>query len=196
MIEQDTFKRHLVGRDGFQWWIGQVVDETAWIRNTASTNADTNNTLDGVGARFKVRIMGYHTASKTDLPDEDLPWATVLYPTTAGAGGRNHSQSVMISQGSFVFGFFLDGENAQQPVIMGCMGFNDYQEVMKNVPDAIFKPFSGYGPDQTVGPGGEKKVPGGLTLQQSQNIASNQSLASGTTGSIQDAAVTAGQILG
>ena len=127
MIEQETFKRHLVGRDGFQWWIGQVVDETAWIKNAAPVNATSNLTLDGIGSRFKVRIMGYHTASKIDLPDEQLPWATVLYPTTAGGGGRNHSQSVMISQGTFVFGFFLDGENAQQPVIMGCMGYNDYQ---------------------------------------------------------------------
>ena len=150
MIEQETFKRHLVGRDGFQWWIGQVVDELAWIRNTPPKDEKSNKEFKGVGARFKVRIMGYHTASKVDLPDEQLPWATVLYPTTAGAGGRNHSQSVMITQGSFVFGFFLDGENAQQPVIMGCMGFNDYQEIMKNVPDAIFKPFSGYGPSAKI----------------------------------------------
>ena len=189
MIEQETFKRHLVGRDGFQWWIGQVVDELAWIRNTPAKDEDSNKEFEGVGARFKVRIMGYHTASKVDLPDEQLPWATVMYPTTAGAGGRNHSQSVMITQGSFVFGFFLDGENAQQPVIMGCMGFNDYQEVMKNVPDAVFKPFSGYGPGQTIGPVGEKKVPGGLTLSQSESIASdgdNQG----------DSSVTAGTVLG
>ena len=133
--------------------------------------------------------MGYHTASKVDLPDEQLPWATVMYPTTAGAGGRNHSQTVMITQGSFVFGFFLDGENAQQPVIMGCMGFNDYQEIMKNVPDAVFKPFSGYGPGQTVGPAGEKAVPGGLTLSQSQSIAAD-------TNNQQDSSVTAGTVLG
>ena len=189
MIEQETFKRHLVGRDGFQWWIGQVVDETSWIRNTPAKDEDSNREFEGYGARFKVRIMGYHTASKVDLPDEQLPWATVLYPTTAGAGGRNHSQSVMITQGSFVFGFFLDGENAQQPVIMGCMGFNDYQEIMKNVPDAVFKPFSGYGPGQTVGPAGEKAVPGGLTLSQSQSIAAD-------TNNQQDSSVTAGTVLG
>jgi len=189
MIEQQTFKRHLVGRDGFQWWIGQVVDETSWIRNTPAKDEDSNREFEGYGARFKVRIMGYHTASKVDLPDEQLPWATVLYPTTAGAGGRNHSQSVMITQGSFVFGFFLDGENAQQPVIMGCMGFNDYQEIMKNVPDAVFKPFSGYGPGQTVGPAGEKKVPGGLTLSQSESIASDANNQG-------DSSVTAGTVLG
>ena len=41
MIEQETFKRHLVGRDGFQWWIGQVVDELAWIRNTPAKDEDS-----------------------------------------------------------------------------------------------------------------------------------------------------------
>ena len=189
MIEQETFKRHLVGRDGFQWWIGQVVNETAWIKNTAAKDEDSNREFEGVGSRYKVRIMGYHTASKVDLPDEQLPWATVMYPVTAGNGARNNTQSASLTQGSFVFGFFLDGENAQQPVIMGCMGFNDYQEVMKNVPDAVFKPFSGYGPGQTIGPVGEKKVPGGLTLSQSQSIASdgdNQG----------DSSVTAGTVLG
>ena len=42
MIEQETFKRHLVGRDGFQWWIGQVVDELAWIRNTPPKDEKSN----------------------------------------------------------------------------------------------------------------------------------------------------------
>ena len=195
MIEQETFKRHLVGRDGFQWWIGQVVDETAWIRNTPAKDEDSNREFEGYGARFKVRIMGYHTASKVDLPDEQLPWATVMYPTTAGAGGRNHSQSVMITQGSFVFGFFLDGENAQQPVIMGCMGFNDYQEIMKNVPDAIFKPFSGYGPSAKIPAGGLRKVPGGLTLPQSESLASDQTLTADNTQSVEDATQIAGRIL-
>ena len=46
----------------------------------------------------------------------------------------------------FVFGFFLDGEDGQQPVIMGVIGFNDYTAVMAEVPDAKFVPFTGINP--------------------------------------------------
>ena len=33
---------------------------------------------------------------------------------------------------------------------MGCMGYNDYHAVMKNVPDAKFLPFSGYTPKDKI----------------------------------------------
>ena len=143
MIEQGLFKRHFVGRDGFHWWIGQVADAKTWRENNPSKRVSNNTESKGFGQRYKVRIMGYHTAVPTDLPDEDLPWASVMYPVTAGSGNNGSSQSVNILQGDFVYGFFLDGEDGQQPVIMGVAGYNDYQAVMKNVPDAKFVPFSG-----------------------------------------------------
>ena len=146
MLDQGLFKNHFVGRDGFVWWIGQIADENTWKANIpgfpAPTNAPTEGESIGFGERYKVRIMGYHTAAPSQLVDEDLPWATVMYPVTAGGGGRGSSQNANLTQGCFVFGFFLDGDHAQQPVIMGCMGYNDYQAVMKNVPDANFLPFS------------------------------------------------------
>ena len=49
-----------------------------------------------------------------------------------------------LRQGDFVQGYFLDGEDAQQPVIMGVLGFNQYTAVMKNVPDTAFTRFSGF----------------------------------------------------
>ena len=45
---------------------------------------------------------------------------------------------------------FLDGEDAQQPIIMGVIGYNQYTAVMKNVPDTAFTPFSGYTTKDTV----------------------------------------------
>ena len=154
MLDQGLFKNHFVGRDGFIWWIGQIADENTWKANIpgfpAPTNAPTEGEPIGFGERYKVRIMGYHTAAPSQLTDEELPWATVMYPVTAGGGGRGSSQNANLTQGCFVFGFFLDGDNAQQPVIMGCMGYNDYQEVMKNVPDAKFLPFSGYTPKEKI----------------------------------------------
>lgn len=135
MIEQGLFKRHFVGRDGFQWWIGQVAPEDTWKENIPGVPVDNNEdeSYKGFGERVRVRIMGYHTESVQDIPDEELPWAHVMYPTTAGGGGRGSWQSMNLVGGNFVFGFFIDGEDAQQPVIMGVIGYNDYQEVMKSL---------------------------------------------------------------
>lgn len=144
MMEQTFLKQHFVGRDGFIWWIGQIASEESWIANIAPAPVNTASDLPGVGERYKVRIMGYHTTFKTDLPDDDLPWASVMYPVTAGTGNRGYYENAQLAQGNFVFGFFLDGDDAQQPVIMGCIGHNEYAEVMKNVPDTPFKPFLGY----------------------------------------------------
>ena len=156
MLDQGMFHKHFVGRDGFIWWIGQIADENTWKGNINGFPVANNSELPGFGERYKVRIMGYHTAAPSQLKDDDLPWATVMYPVTAGGGGRGSSQNANLTQGCFVFGFFLDGDNAQQPVIMGCMGYNDYQAVMKNVPDANFLPFSGYTPKDKIATTGIK----------------------------------------
>ena len=164
MIEAGLVKKEFVGRDGFVWWVGQIAPQSTWVQNAPDTNINSVQEERGFGQRYKVRIMGYHTATKTDLPDEQLPWATVMYPPTAGGGGRNCTQTANLSQGTFVFGFFLDGEDAQQPVIMGCIGYNDYTEVIQNLPmegsNAAFMPWSGYVP-------GDMIPQGGLTTPQS-----------------------------
>jgi hypothetical protein len=76
--------------------------------------------------RVKVRVFGYHTENKDKLPTADLPWAAVLMPTTSsgtsGVGDGTHG----LVEGSWVMGFFRDGPDAQDPVIMGTiMGIND-----------------------------------------------------------------------
>ena len=171
MIEQGLFKRHFVGRDGFQWWIGQLPPEEFWRENIAGVQSEDNGTQKGFGERYRVRILGYHTANADDIPDEELPWAYVMYPVTAGGGGRGSSQSANLTQGTFVFGFFLDGEDAQLPIIMGVLGQNDYAAVMKNVTPTRFIPFDGY-PEQDEVMGSERSAlqvrqsGGGETLQQ------------------------------
>ena len=151
MIEQGLFKRHFVGRDGFIWWIGQIVSEQQWSGNIPAYRTDTTADHRGFGERYKVRIMGYHTANKQELTDDQLPWASVMYPVTAGNGGAGTWSNAALRQGSFVFGFFLDGEDAQQPVIMGVIGFNEYTALSnRDNSDVAFFPFSGYTLNDTV----------------------------------------------
>lgn len=132
MIDEALVKSNFIGRDGFRWWVGQIPPLSTMGKQTAGS---------GWGNRFKVRIMGYHPSNSSDLKDEDLPWAICLLPTTSGTGGANLSTTVRLTQGDTVFGFFLDGDDAQIPVIMGCLGHTKYKVSGEPGP---FKSFTGY----------------------------------------------------
>jgi len=165
MLEQQgLFKNHFVGRDGFYWWVGQIADSKVWKGNIPGKPVANNSANPGFGERYKVRIMGHHTAKPEELPDEQLPWATVMYPVTAGGGSKGSSQTSNLTQGTFVFGFFMDGEDAQQPVIMGAIGYNDYNYVSAQLLDnqPRFVPFSGFEKGK-VSVYSVKENPGGQT---------------------------------
>ena len=139
MIDEALLKSNFVGKDGFRWWVGQVAPSTVQGEQLAPK--------DGVkswGNRLKVRIMGYHPFSKADLADEDLPWANVMLPSTSGTGGSNFASTVVLRPGDVVIGFFLDGETAQQPVILGSFARTD--DVPQGLPSESigFIPFTGY----------------------------------------------------
>lgn len=133
MIEESLLKSNFVGRDGFRWWIGQIppVDVQGGQANG-----------EGWGNRVKVRIMGYHPFSNDELTDDDLPWAQILLPTTAGTGAANRATNPKLQPGDAVFGFFLDGDNAQIPVILGCFGRTSV--VSDEEYTNPFVPFTGY----------------------------------------------------
>jgi hypothetical protein len=56
--------------------------------------------------RVRVRVFGFHDENKSLIPTEDLPWAV-------GVAGLSPKE------GDLVFGFFIDGTDAQQPMVMG-----------------------------------------------------------------------------
>ena len=151
MIEQGFLKKHYVGRDGFVWWIGQIVDSKEWEPNLSGFRTETTDEHQGFDYRYKVRIMGYHTSS-ADITDGQLPWATVMLPVTAGGGTGGSGQTPNLRQGNFVYGFFVDGEDAQQPVIMGVLGYNQYTAITNGTlkGEFPFKPFEGYTNKETV----------------------------------------------
>jgi len=114
MLEESLLKTNFLGRDGFRWWIGQIPPLEDGYQEQSNGG--------GWGNRVKVRILGYHPYNTTDLKNEDLPWALVLLGTTDGSGAQNRSTSISIAPGDTVFGFFLDGDNGQVPVVMGVFG--------------------------------------------------------------------------
>lgn len=72
--------------------------------------------------RVRVRCFGYHTDNRLELPTEDLPWAMVMQSISSAAQSEvGHSPTGLVD-GSWVVGFFLDGEEAQQPLVMGSIG--------------------------------------------------------------------------
>ena len=109
-----------MGLDGFIWFIGVV---------------ENRNDPSQMG-RVQVRCVSFHTDNKTDLPTEDLPWATTMLPTTASANS-GLGTNPFLAEGTWVLGFFLDAKTKQQPVILGTLpgkpssladttkGFND-----------------------------------------------------------------------
>lgn len=91
-------KKNFIGLEGFVWWIGVVED-----RN----DPEQLN-------RVRVRCFGWHTDEKDRIPTDSLPWAHPVIPV-------NHPASYTPKEGDHVFGFFMDGDSAQNPVIMGVL---------------------------------------------------------------------------
>lgn len=150
MLENTLFNSNVMGADGFYWWIGQVVDNKTWKDNAPSKKIKDPNEIKGWGARYKVRILGHQTDKKTDIDDMQLPWATLLLPVTAGSGHMQSGQTPLIKQGTFVYGFYADGMESQQPVIMGILENNSQTELLKSIPNKGFVPFSAHANNERV----------------------------------------------
>ena len=111
-------KTNYIGKDGFHWWIGQVAPPKSWkgINAYVSRKGYAQN-------RCKVRIIGYHPFDEEGnvLPDDDLPWAELMLDPRVGSGQAQLNETSVLAGGEICIGFFLDGDDAQQPVIMGLL---------------------------------------------------------------------------
>ena len=93
----------------FVWWQGVVEDRIDPLKL----------------GRCRVRILGYHTDNKVDglgIPTEHLPWATPVQPITSAAMNGIGTTPMGPVEGTWVFGFFRDGKDAQDPVMLGTVG--------------------------------------------------------------------------
>lgn len=70
--------------------------------------------------RVRVRIVGVHSDDKSQVPTNTLPWATVMTPTTSPSVSEVATTPALLP-GSWVVGFFHDGELKQDPIIMGSL---------------------------------------------------------------------------
>ena len=142
-MDDFSFNTNFLGRDGFTWWIGQIAPYKDADGNPLNSMIDSDKSWGA--PRYKVRIMGYHPYTTAELGDENLPWALVMRPPGTGTGSGGMSKTIHFNQGDTVIGFFLDNENAQQPIIMGAIGNSKY--AAKNGEVLPFGNFTGYNED-------------------------------------------------
>ena len=141
MLESNRIGINFAGKDGFHWFIGQVTADYAW--------RDKNNQNVELGYRAKVRILGHHppeSEAEGGIDDIDLPWAHFLMSPQFGSGHNKGGTSFALQGGETVFGFFLDGEEGQQPVVVGLFHANYGAEVFKTWEDVKGKATSGFFP--------------------------------------------------
>ena len=95
-----------MGKDGFVWWQGVVEDRYDPLYL----------------GRCRIRILGWHTENKSDMPTESLPWAYPIQPITSAAQTGVGTSPTGPVEGTWVVGFYRDGEQAQEPVFFGTLG--------------------------------------------------------------------------
>ena len=88
--------KNFAGKGEFIWWTGIIEDKQDPLKL----------------GRCKVRLVGWHSDNKMSAGTDTLPWATPLHPT-------NNTNPYPPKEGDMAFGFFLDGQEAQHPVIIG-----------------------------------------------------------------------------
>lgn len=101
--------------------------------------------------RVRVRCLGYHTPDRSQLPTIDLPLATVMLPTTSASTCGIGVSSTGLLPNTWVIGFFRDGIELQDPVIIGTIasasGYDVGYDVITNLgygdPHAVFSDFIG-----------------------------------------------------
>ena len=88
----------------------------SWVGTVVSYDSQKEQIEGGWGWRYKVRIMGDNT-NTDQITDQQLSYAYVLLPTTAGSGGAFKMRSVRISQGDFVYGVRGGGSGAPTMIL-------------------------------------------------------------------------------
>lgn len=139
--------------------------------------------------RVKVRIFGYHTDDVKILPVDDLPWAVVMRPNSTP------ESSGSLKAGNIVMGVFMDGEDCQQPLVLGTL----YTK-LKSV-GAVFGTQEAYDNPgsphriENPNPGPQETTESGSQAQSSQQPA-NAANAAASGGQVTTAAISLAKVEG
>ena len=127
-------------------WQGQIADDSGWRDNISPGKIENPESTKGWGRRYKVRIMGIHDKEEESISSDQLPWAQVEMPITAGGGQGGASATPNLRQGMFVYGYFQDGPEQQVPIITGVLGHNATTVLKQKIgeTDSNFAAISGY----------------------------------------------------
>ena len=99
---------------GTHEWIGTILPY--------KSQQNQQDGMAGFGIRRRVAIMGYHPSDVSQIPDDQIVFALVALPPTAGSGAAGRKMSVRLTQGDVVLGKFLDGNAKQNPIILHVLG--------------------------------------------------------------------------
>jgi len=109
-----------LGQEGLFWFIGVVEDR------------EDPKKL----GRVKARIYDIHTPNKALMPTAELPWATIMMPPYYPSHDKVGLSPNGLTVGSTVLGFFMDGNDCNQPIIMGTIhGIPENNEQKHDVPE-------------------------------------------------------------
>lgn len=151
-----------MGRNGFVWFHGVVEDVDDPLKM----------------GRVRVRCVEYHTYDKQLMPTESLPWATPIQPvTSASVSGKGSSPTGLLT-GTWVIGFFRDGYNCQDPIVLG--SFAGFPQPINGTTGQYSNPNEGFNDPEGKWPssvtGGEHQNPGYGGEPDTNRLARNQSI--------------------
>lgn len=118
-----------IGNTQFVWFVGVVEDRF-----------DPEH-----AGRLRVRCLGHHNPDKNAIATSDLPWSSVIY-SDGGISGLGSSPGLFV-EGTWVWGYFRDGHEKQESVVLGALpgvpsefgnpntGFYDPNRRIKRVED-------------------------------------------------------------
>ena len=135
----------------YNYWQGIVAPRETWERD--GELLEGREAIKNYGFRVKVRIEGVHPADKTEYPDAQLPWVQINLGSL-GSGHKRTGGSIGITQGSQIWGMWIDPVTKSGPMHIGTIGNNDHLLLPRKQRDNRgFDPFSGFDTSSDRAPG-------------------------------------------
>ncbi len=118
--------REFIGRKGFTWFVGVIEDRNDPVKL----------------GRLRVRCFGWHTEDKGQIPTDKLPWAMPMNSINSAQTNNIGTSPTGLVEGAWVIGFFLDGDRAQEPVVMGTLA--TIPSELANIQEGFYDPNGKY----------------------------------------------------